>query len=85
MSKEDMITFEGFIEEVLPDGRFRVVLDNQHKVIAYTAGKMRRFRIRTVSGDRVHVEMTPYDLDKARLVYREPTSGGGGPRRNFRR
>jgi len=85
MAKEDSLTFEGFIEEVLPDGRFRVVLDNQHKVIAYTAGKMRRFRIRTVSGDRVHVEMTPYDLDKGRLVYREPTPGGGAPRRNYRR
>ena len=85
MSKEDMLTFEGLIEEVLPDGRFRVLLDNQHKVIAYTAGKMRRFRIRTVLGDRVHVEMTPYDLTKGRLIYREATPGGGGPRRSFRR
>lgn len=84
MAKEDMLTFEGLIEEVLPDGRFRVLLDNQHKVIAYTAGKMRRFRIRTVLGDRVHVEMTPYDLTKGRLIYREPT-GPGGPRRSFRR
>lgn len=85
MSKEDLLTFEGLIEEVLPDGRFRVLLDNNHKVIAYTAGRMRRFRIRTVLGDRVHVEMTPYDLEKGRLIYREPTPGGGGPRRNFRR
>lgn len=85
MAKEDMLTFEGLIEEVLPDGRFRVLLDNQHKVIAYTAGKMRRFRIRTVLGDRVHVEMTPYDLTKGRLIYREATPGGGGPRRSFRR
>lgn len=85
MSKEDLLTIEGLIEEVLPDGRFRVLLDNNHKVIAYTAGRMRRYRIRTVLGDRVHVEMTPYDLEKGRLVYREPTLGGGGPRRNFRR
>jgi len=85
VAKEDLLTFEGLIEEVLPDGRFRVLLDNQHKVIAYTAGRMRRFRIRTVLGDRVHVEMTPYDLEKGRLIYREPTPGGGGPRRNFRR
>jgi translation initiation factor IF-1 len=85
VAKEELLTFEGLIEEVLPDGRFRVLLDNQHSVIAYTAGRMRRFRIRTVLGDRVHVEMTPYDLEKARLIYREPTAGGGGPRRTFRR
>jgi len=85
VAKEELITFDGLIEEVLPDGRFRVLLDNKHKVIAYTAGRMRRFRIRTVLGDRVQVEMTPYDLDKGRLIYREPTPGGGGPRRSFRR
>ncbi|MDO6415581.1 translation initiation factor IF-1 [Sphingomonas sp. BIUV-7] len=87
MSKEDLLTLDGLVEEVLPDGRFRVLLDNEHKVIAYTAGRMRRFRIRTVLGDRVQVEMTPYDLTKGRLIYREPTSGGGGggPRRQFRR
>lgn len=77
------MTFEGLIEEVLPDGRFRVLLGNQHEVLAYTAGKMRRFRIRTVSGDRVHVEMTPYDLTNGRLVYasrrREAAVLDGGP------
>ena len=87
MAKEELLTLEGEIEEVLPDGRFRVLLDNQHRLIAYTAGKMRRFRIRTVAGDRVHVEMTPYDLTKGRIVYREPAGSSGGParRRNFRR
>ena len=70
MAKEDLLTFEGMVEEVLPDGRFRVLLDNEHRMIAYTAGKMRRFRIRTVLGDRVHVEMTPYDLSKGRITYR---------------
>lgn len=77
------MTFDGLIDEVLPDGRFRVLLENDHKIIAYTAGKMRRFRIRTVVGDRVQVEMTPYDLEKGRLVFRERTPGGGpgGPRR----
>jgi len=85
VAKEDLLTFDGLVEEVLPDGRFRVLLDNNHKVIAYTAGRMRRFRIRTVLGDRVQVEMTPYDLEKGRLIYREPTPGGGGPRRSFRR
>lgn len=82
------MTLDGLIDEVLPDGRFRVLLENDHRIIAYTAGKMRRFRIRTVVGDRVQVEMTPYDLDKGRLVFRERTPGGGaggGPRRGNRR
>ncbi|HEY0414197.1 MAG TPA: translation initiation factor IF-1 [Allosphingosinicella sp.] len=88
MAKEDLLTVEGMIDEILPDGRFGVRLDNDHRVIVYTAGKMRRFRIRSVVGDRVHVEMTPYDLSKGRLVFREKTPGAGpaGPRRgSFRR
>jgi translation initiation factor IF-1 len=88
MAKEDLLTIEGNIDEVLPDGRFGVMLDNQHRIIAYTAGKMRRFRIRSVVGDRVHVEMTPYDLTKGRIIFRErtPGQGPGGPRRGgFRR
>ncbi|HEX2764778.1 MAG TPA: translation initiation factor IF-1 [Allosphingosinicella sp.] len=89
MAKEELLTVEGQIDEILPDGRFGVMLDNDHRVIVYTAGKMRRFRIRSVVGDRVHVEMTPYDLSKGRLVYREKTPGagpGGGARRGtFRR
>lgn len=63
-----------------------MLLDNDHRIIAYTAGRMRRNRIRSVVGDRVQVEMTPYDLDKGRIIFREPTPGqGGGFRRNFRR
>jgi translation initiation factor IF-1 len=87
MAKEDLMTFDGLIDEILPDGRFRVLLENDHKIIAYTAGRMRRNRIRSVVGDRVQVEMTPYDLDKGRIIFREPTPrmGGGGPRRGFRR
>ena len=82
MAKEALLTLEGHIDEVLPDGRFGVTLDNQHQNIAYTAGKMRRFRIRSVVGDRVQVEMTPYDLSKGRIVYRERTPGSGfGTRR----
>ena len=61
---------EGQIDEILPDGRFGVLLDNSHRIIAYTAGKMRKYRIRSVVGDRVHVEMTPYDLTKGRITYR---------------
>ena len=88
MAKEELITLEGFVDEIMPDGRFGVTLDNTHRIIAYTAGKMRRFRIRSVVGDRVHVEMTPYDLSKGRIVYREPTAGQGpgrGRRSGFRR
>ena len=75
--KEELINVEGRIDEILPDGRFGVMLDNDHRIIAYTAGKMRRFRIRSVVGDRVQVEMTPYDLSKGRIVYRERTPGSG--------
>ena len=81
MPKEATLTVEGQIDEILPDGRFGVLLDNDHRVIVYTAGKMRRFRIRSVVGDRVHVEMTPYDLTKGRLIYRERTAGQGPGRR----
>ena len=77
MAKEDVLSFEGSIEEILPDGRFRVTLENGHRLIAYTAGRMRRFRIRSVVGDAVRVEMTPYDLTKGRIVYRD--RGPGGP------
>ena len=88
MAKEELLTLDGQIDEILPDGRFGVMLDNDHRIIAYTAGKMRRFRIKSVVGDRVHVEMTPYDLSKGRIIFRERTPGQGpaGPRkRPFRR
>jgi translation initiation factor IF-1 len=87
MAKEAVLTVEGLIDEIYPDGRFGVTLDNEHRIVAYTAGKMRRFRIRSVVGDRVHVEMTPYDLSKGRIVFREktPGQGPGGARRGFRR
>jgi translation initiation factor IF-1 len=71
LAKEALLTMEGQVEEILPDGRFAVVLDNGHRIIAYTAGKMRKYRIRSIVGDRVHVEMTPYDLSKGRIVFRE--------------
>jgi len=77
MAKEALLTLEGQIDEILPDGRFGVLLENEHRIIAYTAGKMRKFRIRSVVGDRVRVEMTPYDLSKGRIVFRE--RGPGGP------
>ncbi|HVZ53556.1 MAG TPA: translation initiation factor IF-1 [Pseudolabrys sp.] len=70
MAKEELLEFDGTVTEVLPDGNFRVKLDNEHEVLAYTAGKMRKFRIRTGVGDRVIVEMSPYDLARGRISFR---------------
>lgn len=84
MAKEEFLEFNGLIEEVLPDGRFRVKLENGHEIIAYTAGKMRKSRIRSLAGDRVTVEMTAYDLSKGRITYRhkdERAAGSVGARR----
>jgi translation initiation factor IF-1 len=75
MAKEETFSLEGQIDEVLPDGRFRVRLENGASIIAYTAGRMRRGRIRSVAGDQVRVGMTPYDLEKGRIVYRERGAG----------
>ena len=66
----DIIEIEGNIIEVLPTQTFKVKLDNEHIVTCYTGGKMRQFRIRLVAGDRVRIEMTPYDLDKGRITFR---------------
>ena len=81
--KEELITVEGRINEILPDGRFGVTLDNEHRIIAYTAGRMRRFRIRSIVGDRVHVEMSGYDLSIGRIVFREKLEGQSAPGRRF--
>jgi translation initiation factor IF-1 len=70
MAKEELLEFDGTVTEVLPDGNFRVKLDNDHEILAYTAGKMRKFRIRTGAGDRVIVEMSPYDLGRGRISFR---------------
>lgn len=70
MAKEELIEFDGRIDEALPDGRFRVKLENGLDIVAYTSGRMRKSRIRSLAGDRVTVEMTPYDLDKGRIIYR---------------
>ncbi len=75
MSKEDFLEFEGVITELLPEGRFRVRLDNDHMVLAYTAGRMKRNKIRSLVGDRVTVEMTPYDLERGRITFRHKTEG----------
>ena len=70
MTKNDIIELEGNIVDVLPNQMYKVELDNNHVVTCYTAGKMRRFKIRLVLGDRVKIEMTPYDLEKGRITFR---------------
>ena len=70
MAKEELLQFDGEVVDVLPDGRYRVRLENNHEIIAYTAGRMKKNRIRTLAGDKVTVEMTPYDLDKGRINFR---------------
>ncbi|GAA0299301.1 translation initiation factor IF-1 [Rhodovulum strictum] len=70
MAKEEMLEFPGVVKELLPNATFRVELENGHEIIAHTAGKMRKNRIRVLAGDRVQVEMTPYDLTKGRINYR---------------
>lgn len=69
--KEEAIEVEGEVVEALPNTMFRVELDNDHTVLAHMAGRMRRFRIRINPGDRVKVELSPYDLTRGRIVYRE--------------
>ena len=90
MPKEELLEFDGVVTEVLPDGNYRVKLDNDHILLAYMSGKMRKFRIRTGVGDRVIVEVSPYDLARGRINFRHK----GGPiglapdaarRPNFRR
>ncbi len=70
MPKEELLQFDGTVTEVLPNAMFKVKLDNEHEVLAHTAGKMRKYRIRVLAGDRVSVEMTPYDLSKGRINFR---------------
>jgi translation initiation factor IF-1 len=70
MSKEDMVELEGVVAEVLPSSMFRIALENGHSVLATIGGKMRRFRIRVLTGDRVKVEVSPYDLTRGRITYR---------------
>lgn len=70
MAKEELLEMRGVVDEVLPDSRFRVTLDNGHCLVAYTAGKMRKHHIRIIAGDKVSLEMSPYDLSKGRITFR---------------
>lgn len=70
MAKEELVEFEGVVTDVMPNQRYKVELENGVSVQAYTSGKMRKFRIRVVTGDRVRLEMSPYDLTKGRISFR---------------
>ncbi len=79
MAKEELIEMSGKVDEVLPDSRFRVTLDNGHTLIAYSGGKMRKNHIRILAGDNVSLEMSPYDLSKGRITYRHIENRGPTP------
>jgi translation initiation factor IF-1 len=86
MAKEELIEMSGTVDEILPDSRFRVKLENGHIVTAYTGGKMRKHHIRILAGDSVSLELSPYDLSKGRITFRHldtrgprPTSGSRPP------
>tara|TARA_Y100000590_G_scaffold410814_1_gene504200 strand:+ start:23 stop:283 length:261 start_codon:yes stop_codon:yes gene_type:complete len=70
LSKQDFLEFKGQVKELLPNAMFRVILENNHEVLAHTAGKLKKNRIRILTGDNVLVEVTPYDLTKGRIIYR---------------
>ena len=85
MAKEELIEMNGKVAEVLPDSRYRVILDNGHELVAYTGGKMRKNHIRIIAGDLVSLELSPYDLSKGRIMFRHlpnrSSMGAPPPRR----
>ena len=86
MAKEELIEMHGVVNEVLPDSRYRVTLDNGHQLVAYAGGKMRKHHIRVLAGDNVSLELSPYDLSKGRITFRHlerrgPGAAARGPRR----
>ena len=70
LAKQDFLEFRGKVTELLPNAMFRVKLENNHEILAHTAGKLRKNRIRVLTGDNVLVEVTPYDLTKGRIIFR---------------
>lgn len=70
MAKEELLEMHGVVAEVLPDSRYLVTLDNGHSLVAYAAGKMRKHHIRIIAGDKVSLELSPYDLSKGRITFR---------------
>jgi translation initiation factor IF-1 len=87
MAKEELIEMRGKVEEMLPDSRYRVTLENGHELIAYTGGKMRKNHIRIIAGDDVSLELSPYDLTKGRIMFRHlpPRNGASSPRPQYRK
>jgi translation initiation factor IF-1 len=79
MPKEELIEMNGAVTEVLPDSRYRVTLDNGHQLIAYSGGKMRKHHIRILAGDKVSLELSPYDLTKGRITFRHIAGRSGPP------
>ncbi len=81
MAKEELLEMQGVVHDVLPDTRFRVTLENGHELIAYTSGKMKKNHIRILVGDKVTLELSPYDMTKGRITFRhiETRSGTGAP------
>ena len=84
MAKEELLEMNGVVAEVLPDSRYRVTLDNGHKLIAYSACKMRKHHIRIIAGDSVSLELSPYDLTKGRITFRHLNGRGPAPARTTR-
>jgi translation initiation factor IF-1 len=85
MAKEELIEMQGTVSEQLPDTRFRVKLENGHEVMAYVSGRMKQRHIRILAGDRVSLEMSPYDLTKARINYRHKDENPVTPNAAVRR
>jgi translation initiation factor IF-1 len=79
MAKEELIEMHGVVNEILPDSRYRVTLDNGHELIAYAGGKMRKNHIRVLAGDNVSLELSPYDLSKGRITFRHLERRGPPP------
>lgn len=79
MAKQELIEMQGVVNEVLPDSRFRVTLENGHRLVAYTSGKMRKHHIRILAGDNVSLELSPYDLSKGRITFRHLERRGPPP------
>jgi translation initiation factor IF-1 len=85
MAKEEVLETNGVVADVLPDSRYRVTLENGHQLIAYTAGKMRKHHIRIIAGDKVSLEISPYDLNMGRITFRllETRAPASAPRRRY--
>jgi len=79
MAKEELIEMRGKVDEMLPDSRYRVTLENGHQLVAYTGGKMRKHHIRILAGDQVTLELSPYDLTKGRITFRHLDRQGARP------